>query len=174
MVDFGGSIALSFGMSALLGLLYYPSNAMANITGGVLVDKYGTARVMLVCGATLLIGASMMLFANTTDNGVLVIAGLLVAGLSYGFCLVQSATSMRFLFGPKSFAQNFGYVQTSILLAAFGGYLAGGMLDRREGDFSVVFVLLMCLAVAGIAAGLGMGQYLKRRRHGANELRVES
>jgi MFS family permease len=164
MIDFGGSIALAFGMSALLGLLYSPSNGIANITGGILVDKFGTSRVMVMCGISLLVGAGMMLFGNMIDNGIVVIAGLLVAGLSYGCCIVQNAASMRYLFGPKSYAQNFSYVQVSILFAAVGGYLAGSLLDRQEGNFSGVFTLLLCFAVTGIAAGLFMGAYMKKRR----------
>lgn len=167
IVDFGGSIAIYFGMSALAGMLYSPANGLANIVGGFLTDKFGAARVMVMCGCALLVGATLLLIGNAAGIGALAIAGILAGGLSYGCCIVLSATSMRNLFGPKSYAQNFSYVQTSILLAAFGGFLAGSLLDRQQGSFRGVFILLLCFALVGVGCGLVMGVYTSKRNGAA-------
>ena len=164
IIDVGGSIAIYFGMSALLGLLYSPANGVANIAGGFLIDRLGTARVMLLCGGTLMLGAFLMLLGNATGNGILVIAGILAGGLSYGCCVVHSSASTRYLFGGKNYAQNLSFVQTSIMLAAFGGFLAGKLLDRLEGDFIGVFILILCLAISGIVLGICMGSYMKKQK----------
>jgi len=164
MIDFGGSIAIYFGLSALLGLLYSPSNGVANIIGGFLVDRLGTAKVMILCGLALLVGGGMMLAGNVIGSGPLVISGLLVGGLSYGCCIVQNAASMRYLFGSKNYAQNFGYVQTSIMVAAFGGYIAGSLLDKQQGSFQGVFIMILCFAIVGIGTGVAMGAFMKRLR----------
>ena len=163
IIDFGGSIAIHFGLTALLGMLYSPANGTANIVGGVLVDKLSTARVIILCGGTLLLGAILLLAGNAADNGFLVMAGLLIGGLSYGCGTVHSTASLRILFGQKNYAQNWGYLQLSILLAALCGYMAGILLDRQMGDYQGVFSLILGCALIAIACGFGMGFFMKLR-----------
>ena len=163
IIDFGGSIAIHLGLTAILGMLYSPANGTANIVGGVLVDKLSTARVIMLCGGTLLL-ASILLFAgNAADSGFLVMAGLLIGGLSYGCGTVHSTASMRILFGQKHYALNWSYIQLSILIAATCGYLAGVLLDRQSGDYMGVYIMILCCALLTIACGIAMGIYMKRQ-----------
>ena len=169
IIDFGGSIAILFGLTAILGMLYSPANGIANIIGGILIDKYDTTKVIFLCGGTLLLGAILLLAGNAQDNGFLVMAGLLIGGLSYGCGTVQSTASIRILYGQKHYAQNFGYLQISILIAALSGYMAGRLLDRDSGNYQGVFIMIFICALAVIVCGFGMAAHIKlQKRKGAD------
>ena len=165
IIDFGGSIAILFGFSALLGMLYSPANGVANAIGGILVDKFSTAKVIFLCGGTLLVGAVLMLAGNSTGNGFFVMIGLLIGGLSYGCGTVLSTASIRILYGQKHYAQNWGFIQISILLAALCGYFSGHMLDKQSGNYQSVFLLILSFAFVAIACGFGMAVYMRRERN---------
>ena len=164
IIDFGGSIAILFGLTALLGMLYSPANGIANIIGGVLVDKFSTSKVMFICGGTMLLGAILLLAGNSAGSGFLVMLGLLIGGLSYGCGTVLSTASIRILYGQKHYAQNWGFIQVSILLAALCGYMAGHMLDRQSGNYRSVFILILAFALVAIACGFGMLTYMRRHK----------
>jgi MFS family permease len=167
IIDFGGSIAIHFGLAALLGMLYSPANGAANVIGGVLVDKLSTARVIFICGGTLLLGAILLLAGNEADSGALVMAGLLLGGLSYGCGTVHSTASIRIIFGQKHYARNWSYIQLSILLAAFCGYMAGNLIDKQSGNYQGVFTLILICSLAAIACGFGLMVFLKRKKQSA-------
>ena len=164
IIDFGGSIAIYFGTTALVGLLFSPASGLANVIGGILIDKLSTSRVMFIGGGTLVLSAILLLAGNSLDSRFLAIAGLITGGLSYGCCLVYNSSSVRNLFGPKYYAQNLSYAQASILLAAGGGYLAGRLLDAQGGSYMGVFFLILVFALISVACGAGMGVFLKRKR----------
>ena len=164
IIDFGGSIAILFGLTALLGMLYSPANGIANIVGGILVDKLSTAKVIFMCGGTLLLGSVFLLFGNSAGSGFLVMSGLLIGGLSYGCGTVLSTASIRILYGQKNYAQNWGYIQISILVAAFCGYLAGHLLDRQSGNYQGVFVIILICSLAAITCGFGMAAYMRYQK----------
>ena len=162
IIDFGGSIAIHFGAAALVGLLFSPATGVANIVGGVLVDKLSTPRVMYLCSGLILVSAILLLSGNAAGSAFLATAGLIAGGFSYGCCTVHCSASVRVLFGPKHYAQNLGYVQMSILLAAGGGYLAGRLLDSRGGNYQGVFILILVFALVSVACGAGMRISLMR------------
>ena len=165
IIDFGGSIAIYFGMAAILGLLHSPSTGIANIVGGFLADRLKTSRFLILAGGMLLLGVILLLSGNAAGIPMLAIAGLLVGGFSYGTCTIICSSSVRNLYGLKYFAQNYAIIQMAILLASGGGYIAGNLLDLGNGNYQGVFLLLLGFAIVGIACGTCMEIVMKRRSH---------
>jgi MFS family permease len=156
MSDLGGTIAIAFGASALFGLLFAPANGVVSVVGGVLLDRIGVNRTMLIsCGLLTVCGATLLL-GNAVGSAALTIAALIFGGAGYGISVMLGASATRILFGNKYYAQNYSFVTVSIAAAAASGFAAGGILDAMDGAFGGVFLFVLVLGVICLALTIAL------------------
>jgi OFA family oxalate/formate antiporter-like MFS transporter len=147
MSDLGGTIAIAFGASALFGLLFAPANGVMSVAGGVLLDKIGVNKTMLLSSGLLVVCGGMLLLGDTANSSTIIIVALIFGGAGYGISVMLGASATRILFGNKYYAQNYSFVTVSIAIAAASGFGAGSILDSMDGAFSGVFVFILVLGV---------------------------
>jgi len=107
-------------------------NGLGRVAWGALADRIGWRRGLV--GMLLLQGALVGAFGLLGGSLVGLSLGLLLAGFNYGgtFALVPLATAQ--LFGPRSFPQNYPWVNLAYGIGALlGPWMAGAVRDGLQG-----------------------------------------
>lgn len=153
LLDLGGTIAVAFGVATLLGLIISPANGAASVIGGIIQDRIGIGRTILLSCGMLVLSSLLLISGSIADSAFAIITALIIGGLGYGVSLVISASATRILFGDKHYAQNYSFLTVSLVPAAASGYLAGALLDRI-GNYSGVFIMVLILCILSLVCGL--------------------
>ena len=162
LLDLGGMMAITFGAAALFGLVASPANGVASVIGGLIQDRIGVSKTILLSCGLLVLGSLLFISGNILSSALLVVIALVLGGAGFGFCMMMGASATRVLFGGKYFAQNYSFVAISGALAGVSGYLAGLLLDRFS-NYSAVFILIMALSILSLVFGLLLVGARKRR-----------
>lgn len=93
--------------------------------------------------------ACIILAAVLTGSAVLCVAGLCLAGLSYGTCPTISSAFTSEVFGPKHFAVNFSIMNCNLIFASF---IATGasLIFSATGGYGTSFILLLGLSIIAL------------------------
>ncbi len=103
-------------------------NALGRVGGGVLSDKIGRTRAMML--VFMIQAANMFAFTFYTSIPLLII-GAIVAGLAYGSVFSLFPTTTAEFFGIKNMGVNYGMIFTGWGFAGvFGGMLAAFVKDK--------------------------------------------
>ena len=127
-------------------------NALGRLGAGVLSDKVGRTRAMMLVFS--LQALNMFLFAFYTTIPTLVI-GSAIAGLAYGAVFSLFPTTTAEYFGMKNLGVNYGLIFTGWGVAGVIGPMLGGMVADKTGAYSNGYlVAAIFLVVATILVGL--------------------
>lgn len=136
----------------LLVVILSVFNALGRLGAGVLSDKVGRTRAMMI--VFLLQAINMFLFAFYTTIPTLIV-GSAVAGLAYGAVFSLFPTTTAEFFGMKNLGVNYGMVFTGWGVAGVIGPMLGGMVADKTGAYSNGYlVAAVFLVVATILVGL--------------------
>jgi OFA family oxalate/formate antiporter-like MFS transporter len=124
-------------------------NGLGRLSSGLLFDRAGLKTTMFIGNLLTLLAPAVLLLAVTQTSVVLCVAGLCLAGLSYGFSPSLTSTFAMAFYGPRNFAANFSVVNTLLIPASFVATLAGGLITQT-GSYTAPFILLMALAVCSL------------------------
>jgi MFS transporter, OFA family, oxalate/formate antiporter len=108
-------------------------NALGRLGAGVLSDKVGRTRAMMII--FLLQAVNMFLFMFYTSIPLL-IAGSAVAGLAYGAVFSLFPTTTAEFFGMKNLGVNYGLIFTGWGVAGVIGPMLGGIVADKTGAYS--------------------------------------
>ena len=133
---------------SMLGAIVLYIYAIMQLFTGILVDRVGPAKIMILAGITLAVGAILFSFA-TSLNMLYATRALLAFGVSVGYlCLVKEAAE---LFSSKNFAVFLGIISVA-------GYL-GGIAGTYPFERAVSFIgwrksiLIIGIVTAVLTAG---------------------
>ncbi len=167
IINSASSIAIFFGASAGFGLAVSVFNGVGRPLTGVIMDKTGRSRGMLIINVCLIIAAVMLIAANAAENLVFVIIGMLIVGVCYGGGVTISAKVINDLYGPAHYAVNFSLANFCAIPAALVGPLLSGVLqDRSGGAYDSTFIMLLVLSVVALAAMFVLNRLIKRESRG--------
>lgn len=124
-------------------------NVLGCLAGGLLVDRMGPRRSLLVPVAFL--AMSLCTLAFTVDP-VVALAGLCACGMAYGALISAIPLVLRLCFGVAGFNKAFGLVFTAWGSAGLLGPFAAGVLYDQTGGYR----LGLALAAGSAAAALGL------------------
>ncbi|MDK2972580.1 MAG: transporter, family, oxalate/formate antiporter [Candidatus Sumerlaeota bacterium] len=138
-------IKLGFILVAVLAVF----NAGGRITGGMLFDRLGQQKTLL-----LIFGLQTLnfLFFRAYVSPVTILLGTVLAGSCYGACLSVFPATTATLFGVKNLGVNYGLVFTAWGAGGVFGGLIGGMVRDMTGSFSMAYVAAAALSL--VAVGL--------------------
>lgn len=81
---------------------------------------------------------------------MLILAGLILVGLSYGGTPPLTSAVIHSVFGPKYYAVNFSLANFQLIPAAIlGPMLSSVLLEKAGGEYQTTFLMIIVLAVAG-------------------------
>ncbi|HEY3370232.1 MAG TPA: OFA family MFS transporter [Prolixibacteraceae bacterium] len=126
-------------------------NAIGRLGAGVLSDKVGRTRAMMI--VFMLQAVNMFLFMFYTSIPLLVM-GSAIAGLAYGAVFSLFPTTTAEFFGMKNLGVNYGLIFTGWGVAGVIGPMLGGLVADKTGAYSNgyivagVFLLIATLLVS--------------------------
>lgn len=156
VINSAANIATAFGAPAVLGLIVSVFNGGGRVIFGVVFDRIGRRPSMFLNSACMIVAGMGLLAGSATHNVVLVIAGLIFIGLSYGGSpALTSAVTMGF-FGSKNYPVNFSIMNFLLIPAAIiGPMISSALLERAGGAYGTTFTMIIVLAVLAFGmAGL--------------------
>ena len=123
-------------------------NGIGRVLFGGIFYKLGTKKIMrIVCGLFFLSGMIIMI-AILNSNIVILTASFITAGLSYGGVMSTSSAFINAYYGRINYAANYSVMNTSLIIASFGGTLAGWLHDLSGSYFSLTGLLLSIAATS--------------------------
>lgn len=127
-------------------------NALGRLGAGVLSDKVGRTRAMMI--VFMLQAVNMFLFAFYTTIPTLII-GSAVAGLAYGAVFSLFPTTTAEFFGMKNLGVNYGLIFTGWGVAGVIGPMLGGMVADKTGSYNNGYlVAAVFLVIATVLVGI--------------------
>jgi OFA family oxalate/formate antiporter-like MFS transporter len=127
-------------------------NALGRLGAGVLSDKVGRTRAMML--VFMLQALNMFLFAFYTTIPWLIL-GSAIAGLAYGAVFSLFPTTTAEYFGMKNLGVNYGLIFTGWGVAGVIGPMLGGMVADKTGAYGYGYlVAAVFLVIATLLVGL--------------------
>jgi OFA family oxalate/formate antiporter-like MFS transporter len=161
VISFARDLALSIGAAdalatMLVGVLSI-FNGFGRIFSGILFDKKG-CRFTMTTANIITISASVVILAAVISNSIIFgIAGLCLAGISYGSSPTISSAFTSLFYGSKNFSMNFSVVNTLLIPASFTATIAGSLVTAT-GSYVAPFILLIALSVVSLFLNISIKQ----------------
>lgn len=159
IINSAATIALSFGASAILGLVVSVFNGLGRLIFGLIFDKLGRSKTVLFNCVSLLFGGISLTIAALFNIVALLVVGLLFVGLSYGGCPTILSAFMLNSFGAKHHPANFSVINFHLIPAAlFGPTISSLLFNLSDGSYTSAFIAIIVLAVIGYITSLLMNK----------------
>ncbi len=130
----------------LLISVYALFNFLGRIACGVISDKLGRMRTLLMMFLLQVIIYSVFIFLVTPWA---MIAGVAVVGFTFGGMLTLFPASTADYFGLKNFGVNYGMLITAWGVGGFIGPLLGGLVRDNSGGYLLSFIISAILSSLG-------------------------
>jgi len=135
------SVNLGFILVAILAI----GNAGGRIIAGMLSDKLGRTRTMLL---VFLSQAVVMTLLSKADTSLLLIIGALAVGFNYGANLSLFPSTTADYFGTKNLGVNYGLVFTAWGVGGVFGSMVAGQIVDVTGSYNLAYTVAAVLCVA--------------------------
>lgn len=148
VVNSAAPIALSFGAPAIVGMVVSVCNGGGRVLIGAIFDRFGRKRTMLFNICVLCTAGIVLLMGAKSASIALIIAGLLLTGISYGGTPTISSAFTNSQYGPKYFPVNFGIGNFSLIPAAIAGpMISSNLVEKADGAYDTTFIAMVVCAV---------------------------
>ena len=139
------SINLGFLLVAVLAV----GNALGRVTAGVVSDRIGPVRTMLMVFVAQAVMMGLLAIAGTPAMLVPVAA---LVGFSYGANLALFPSATAGYFGTKNMGVNYGLVFTAWGVGGVFGSMTAGTIVDSTGSYAIAYAVAagLCLFAAGI------------------------
>ena len=154
VINSAAEIAAYYGAAAVLGLLLSVFNGLSRIPFGVLVDKFGRRKVMLLANGFLLLSGGLLVLGGMGRSAALVLAGMLIMGVCYGNSVTIGTLVIRQFYGSAHYATNLAIVNCCAIPASFiGPLIASALQTASGGDYTTTFLCVLAFAAVDLLVG---------------------
>ncbi len=129
-------------------------NGIGRVIFGGLYDRMGQKKTMLTNNALYLVSVLITIAGLNGKSLALVVIGFIFFGLSYGGVTPTNSAFIMDFFGVKNYPVNFSIINLNLLLASFGGTLAGTIYDMQGTYLSIFIIMIAAIAVATVCTFL--------------------
>ena len=159
VISFAKDLALFVGAedglaSTLVGVLSV-CNGLGRIATGVIFDKLGRRKTMLLANVISIAAAGVTLLSVFTSSVPLCVVGLCVTGFSYGCCPTISSAFTSAFYGSRNFSVNFSIMNFNLMGASLMATVSS-MLLTWSGGYVAPFILLLALSVVALVLNLSI------------------
>ena len=164
VINSSAAIAMLFGAAAILGMIVSVFNGLSRTFIGAFCDRFGSSVSMLASNVIAILAGVFLLFAAFTGSKLLMILGLVAAGITYGCAMSMNAVVVREEFGSKNYASNFSMTTLSGIPASILGPFISGVLQDASGGYTTTFVAMIVISCLAMALLLGILGIRKRAK----------
>lgn len=140
--------------TTLVGVLSV-CNGLGRILTGAVYDALGRRKTMICANIITIVAAGVTLAAVQWHSLPVCIAGLCLAGLSYGSCPTVTSAFTASFYGQKYFSINYSLTNFNLIVAAFIANFSNRLLGS-SGGYSAPFVMLLILAVCALGLNVSI------------------
>ena len=140
--------------TTLVGVLSV-CNGFGRILTGAVYDALGRRKTMLLANVLTIVAAGVTLLAVLMHSLPICIAGLCLAGLSYGSCPTMTSAFTASFYGTKYFSINYSLTNFNLIVAAFIANFSNSLLGAT-GGYGASFVMLLILAVGALGLNVSI------------------
>jgi OFA family oxalate/formate antiporter-like MFS transporter len=149
VINSAAVIASDFGAPAVLGLMVSVFNGIGRVTFGSLFDKIGRKKTLLITCALLMLSGVCLFIGAFVSNVVLVFAGMLLVGTSFGASPAISSAGVNQFFGSANYPVNYSIHNfLAIPAATIGPLVSGVLLEQSNGADNSTFLMIIIFAAA--------------------------
>lgn len=131
--------------------IYYLGYAATHIPLGIMLDRYGSKKIMPVCIVIAVIGMLPIIFAK---HWLIAILGRLLVGIGSSGAILSAFKVIHHMFGPEKFTKILSF---TITIGLVGAIYAGGPLNYLCANFDYKLVTMV---LSGMGVVLGIVAYL--------------
>ncbi len=139
VISVGATGSLSATLVGLLSLF----NGCGRILSGLIFDRLGCRKTMLISGALTILATLISFSAIVFHSLQIIVFGLCMTGLSYGTCPTIASTFTLSYFGKKNFAKNFPIMNINLIGASILASFSTLVMTLTNGFFFPY--LLFCI-----------------------------
>ena len=152
VINSAASIAAAFGAPAVMGMIVSLFNGFGRVLIGGIYDRVGRGKTMAF-DCMLQIGSGVLLVLGALMNTpVLIIGGLLFAGLFYGGSPTIAASFIKREFGDRYYSVNFSIANFSLVPAALiGPTLSSALIEASGGNYLTTFAVISVCGLLSIS-----------------------
>ena len=151
VINRAAKIAQLFGAAAVVGMIVSVFNGVSRTFIGAFCDKFGSSASMLLSNGAAILSGLFLLAATFSDSKLLMILGLITAGISYGCAMSMNAVVIREQFGSRSYPSNLSAATLSGIPASLlGPFVSGALQDASGGSYTTTFVAMLAFSVVAV------------------------
>lgn len=155
VINSAASIATYYGVAAVLGLLVSVINGASRMPYGMLVDRFGWKKIMLLGSGLLVLCGALLTAGGMARSAALVLPGVLVMGLCYGNSTTIGTLVIRKFYGKAHYAANLSLLNCCAVLASFTGpMISSTLLERFGGDYTATFLMVLIFGAVSFVVAL--------------------
>ena len=153
--DVAAGVGASASLASILAGALSLCNGCGRIFSGMMFDRCGQKRTMLIDGIITIIAPVIMLIAVREKSVILCGIGLCVTGLSYSFQPPVTSSVVASFYGMKHFSINYSITNLMMIPASCVATLVGVLYTKTD-SFSVPFMVLIVCAVFSFFLNIGI------------------
>jgi len=127
-------------------------NGIGRVAFGGLYDKIGQRYTMLFNCALYLLSVVINIVGLEMGSLGCLVVGYIFFGLSYGGVTPTNSAFIMDYYGAKYYPVNFSIINLNLLVASFGGTLAGMLYDLQGTYVSIFVMMIVAILLATICA----------------------
>ena len=128
------------------------ANGVARLIAGALYDRMPIRKMMMSISVIFVVAPALLYLATRIDSIPVLAVGGALLGMAYGGVATTNAFFVRKFYGDTHYAENFGILNFSGIIATVMGSTVGGIMQVHFGSYTpVMFYFLILSGIAFIA-----------------------
>lgn len=127
-------------------------NGVGRVLAGILFDRIGRLKTMLIIDTTFMLAILLIFLALTKHQYTILIISYVVAGLAYGGITPTNSAFMKASFGEKYYSINLSIINMNLIISSFGSTISGLLYDKTNSYYSTLILMVAIVLIGYIAS----------------------
>ena len=165
IINSAAVIAVTFGASAVLGLIVSVFNGAGRVLMGILFDKLGREKAMLIDTLVMMLAGTGLLLGAVLNNAVMIFIGMSLVGVAYGGAPALTSATILSFYGSKHYGANLGTANFAIIAASIIGPMISSYLQENAGGtYNSTFLMIIAVSTFALLVSILINLFSKQMK----------